>query len=265
MSQSSPDPASSRLRANRLREVSARQGFLLGTFLEIPSPQVVEILGLAGFDFVVIDREHGTIDLETTENLIRAAAGTGICPLVRVAACDPVLIRQPLDMGAAGIHVPQIESVEQARQAVRAAKFFPAGERGLQPYVRAASYRAFSTAEFLRQSNEEGFIVLHIEGARGVAAFEEISQVDGVDVAFLGPYDLSQSLGIPGMVDSPLVRQKMAGIVEAARGRRLAIGTFCDDVDTALEWKALGVTYLAVSLDAGLLLKAARSIVSRLK
>jgi len=131
---------------------------------------------------------------------------------------------------------------------VRAAKFFPAGERGLQPYVRAASYRAFPTADFLRQTNEEVFVVLHIEGRRGVAAFEEISQVEGVDVAFLGPYDLSQSLGIPGMVNSPLVREKMAEIVAAAKGKRLAIGT-----------------YLAVSLDAGLLLKAARSVVSRLK
>lgn len=257
--------SSRRLRTNRLSEVLSRQGFVLGTFLEIPAPQIVEILGLAGFDFVVIDREHGTIDLETTENLIRAAATTGISPLVRVAACDPVLIRQPLDMGASGVHVPQIESAEQARQAVRAAKFFPAGERGLQPYVRAAGYRAFPTAEFLRQSNEEVTIVLHIEGERGVAAFEEIAQVDGVDVAFLGPYDLSQSLGIPGQVDSPLVKEKMAGIVEAARGKRLAIGTYCDDVEKALEWKALGVTYLAVSLDAGLLLRAARAVVSRLK
>jgi 4-hydroxy-2-oxoheptanedioate aldolase len=261
----SPIPVPHRLRANRLSDAYERQGFVVGTFLEIPSPQIVELLGLAGFDFVVIDREHGSVDLETTENLIRAAAATGICPLVRVSHCDPVAIRQPLDMGAAGVHVPQIESAEQARRAVQAAKFHPLGERGLQPYVRAASYRAFPTAEFLEESNENTVIVLHIEGARGVAAFDEIVQVEGVDVAFLGPYDLSQSLGIPGMVESPLVKEKMKTILEKAKGKRLAIGTYCDDVNAALEWRSLGVTYLAVSLDAGILFQAARRMVSRLK
>lgn len=265
MTPPSPILVPNRLRANRLSEAYERQGFVVGTFVEIPSPQIVELLGLAGFDFVVIDREHGSIDLETTENLIRAAAATGICPLVRVSHCDPVAIRQPLDMGAAGVHVPQIESAEQARLAVRSAKFHPLGERGLQPYVRAASYRAFPTAEFLEESNENVVIVLHIEGARGVAAFEEIVAVEGIDVAFLGPYDLSQSLGIPGLVESPLVKEKMKAILEKAKGKRVAIGTYCDDVNSALEWRNLGVTYLAVSLDAGILFQAARRMISRLK
>lgn len=265
MTPPSPIPIPNRLRSNRLSEIHDKQGFVVGTFLEIPAPQIVEVLGLAGFDFVVIDREHGAIGLETTENLIRAAVSTGICPLVRVSHCDPIVIRQPLDMGAAGVHVPQIETAEEARQAVRAAKFFPQGERGLQPYVRAASYRAFPTAEFLQETNENVVMVLHIEGRKGVAAFDEIAQVQGVDVAFLGPYDLSQSLGIPGMVQSPLVREKMVAIVEKAKGRPLAIGTYCDDVNTALEWRNLGVTYLAVSLDAHILLQAARRMISRLK
>ncbi len=242
-----------------------QQGFVLGAFLEIPSPQLVELIGLAGFDFVVIDREHGTIDLETCENLIRAAAAVGLSPMVRVAQCDPVLVRQPLDMGAAGVHVPQIASAEAAALAVRSARFHPYGDRGLQPFVRAASYRAYPTAEFLEETNRETAVVLHIEGAEGVAAFPEIAAVEGVDVAFIGPYDLSHSLGIPGMVQSPLVRQKMMEILETARRRGLAVGTFCDDVRTALEWKKLGVTYLTVSVDAAIFLNAARRIADQVK
>lgn len=253
------------LRQNLLSEKYETQGYVVGTFLEIPSPQLVELLGLAGFDFVVIDREHGSIGLERCEELIRAAASTGITPIVRVARCEEVAIRQPLDMGAAGIHVPQIHSAEMARLAVRSAKFFPKGARGLQPFIRGASYRAYPTAEFLEQSNENTVIVLHIEGKEGVEAFDEIADVEGVDVAFIGPYDLSQSLGIPGMVKSPLVREKMKSVVEAAKSKKIAVGTYCDDPRTALEWKDLGITYLTVSLDASIFLQAARRLVAQLK
>ncbi|MCW5982810.1 MAG: hypothetical protein KIT09_32270 [Bryobacteraceae bacterium] len=254
-----------RLKAHLLAERYAAQGYVIGTFVTIPSPQIVEILGLAGFDFVVIDTEHGAINLETTENLIRAAVAGGVCPLVRVSHCDPIAIRQPLDMGAAGVHVPQIESAEQARLAVESATFHPKGNRGLQPYVRAASYRAFPTPEYLAETNRNVSVVLHIEGARGVAAFDEIAGVDGVNVAFLGPYDLSQSLGIPGQVDSPLVRDKMKEIVGAAKDKPVRIGTYCDDVATAWQWRDLGVTYLAVSLDANVLLRGAREMVGAFK
>ena len=259
-----PDPPKG-LRRNLLSEKYEKQGFVLGTFLEIPAPQLVELLGLAGFDFVVIDREHGAIGLEKTEELIRAAATTDIVPLVRVAACDPALVRQPLDMGAGGIHVPQINSAEAAELAVRSAKFHPRGERGLQPFVRAASFRDYPTAEFLEESNENTVIVLHIEGTEGVAAFDAIAEVEGVDVAFVGPYDLSQSLGIPGMVQSPLVRREMMKIIERTRDRKLAVGTFCDDVRGALEWKKLGVTYLTVSLDAAMFVSTAKRIVGQIK
>lgn len=254
-----------RLRRHPLKERYAQKGYVAGTFVEIPSPQLVELLGLAGFDFVVIDREHGAMDLERCEELIRAASASGISPMVRVAACDPVAIRQPLDMGAAGVHVPQIHSAEMARIAVRSAFFHPRGERGMQPYVRAASYRNYPTAEYLREVNDETLVVLHLEGREGIAAFDEIAAVEGVGVAFLGPYDLSQSLGIPGQVDSPLVKDTMRAAVERARVHGVAVGTFCDEVRTAMEWRKLGVTYLAVSVDAHIFLSSARRLASELK
>jgi 4-hydroxy-2-oxoheptanedioate aldolase len=253
------------LRRNLLSDKYEAQGYVIGTFLEIPSPQLVELLGLAGFDFVVIDREHGAIGLERTEELIRAAASTGICPLVRVAECDPISIRQPLDMGAVGIHVPQINSAEMARLAVRSASFYPRGDRGMQPFVRGASYRSYPTAEYLQEANEDTVMVVHIEGKEGVAAFEEIAAVDGVDVAFVGPYDLSQSLGIPGMVESPLIKEKMDQVLRQAKGKQIAVGTYCDDVRKAMEWRKLGVTYLTVSVDAHIFLSAAKRIASQLK
>jgi 4-hydroxy-2-oxoheptanedioate aldolase len=247
------------LRSNSLKHKLAGQEYVLGTFLEIPSPQLVEILGLAGFDFVIIDREHGSIDLAQTEDLIRASLSTGISPIVRVAACDPILVRQPLDMGAAGIHVPQIGSVESAALAIRSARFHPAGERGLQPFVRAASYRAHPTPEFL--NDRDSALIFHIEGREGVEALDGILSLDGTDVAFIGPYDLSQSLGVPGQVKHPRVREKMLEVVNKSRAAGKCVGTYCDDVETAREWRGLGVRYLAVSIDAAIFLRGAEAIV----
>ena len=243
----------------------AEQECVIGTFLEIPSPQLVELLGLAGFDFVIIDREHGSIDLNQTEELIRASLSTGISPLVRVAQCDPVLIRQPLDMGAVGVHVPQVGSVDSAQVAIRSSRFHPHGDRGLQPYVRAASFRAHPTAEFLRETSRDVAVIVHIEGKEGVEAIDGILALDGLDVAFIGPYDLSQSLGVPGEVKHPRVREKMVEVVAKGQAAGKCVGTYCDDSETACEWRRMGVRYLAVSIDAAIFFKAAERIVQELR
>jgi 4-hydroxy-2-oxoheptanedioate aldolase len=253
-----------RLRTNSLKVKLREREFVLGTFLEIPSPQIVELLGLAGFDFVVIDREHGSIDLSQTEDLIRASLSTGISPMVRVAQCDPVAIRQPLDMGAVGIHVPQIGSAAAAEAAIRSALFYPKGDRGLQPYVRAASYRAVPTSEYLCASNEDVAVVMHLEGKECLGELDRILSLPGLDVPFIGPYDLSQSLGVPGEIKHPKVGSAVEELAQRARAAGKRVGIYCDDAATAAEWKALGVSYLAVGLDAGMLLQAARSIVAAL-
>ncbi|HYW45389.1 MAG TPA: aldolase/citrate lyase family protein [Bryobacteraceae bacterium] len=254
-----------RLRTNSLRAKMSSQEFVIGTFLEIPSPTLVELLGLAGFDFVVIDREHGCIGLRDTEELIRASLSTGISPMVRVPTCEPAAIAAPLDMGAAGVHVPQISSAEMARAAVRSCKYHPLGERGLQPYVRAASYRAYETSEYLAEANKDTCVVAHIEGQAAVADLDAILQVEGLDVAFIGPYDLSQSLGVPGQVRHSRVREAIADCIRMARGVDKRVGTYCDDVETALEYRNWGVSYLTVSIDAHIFLSSARCMVSKLR
>ena len=122
-----------RLQFSPLKRKLLEQKFVVGTFLGIPSPAIVELLGLGGFDFVVIDGEHSAIDLKETEDLIRAGHSTQISVLVRVAKCDSHLITQPLDMGAAGVQVPQIESPEMARMVVNAARYHPLGPVGSNP------------------------------------------------------------------------------------------------------------------------------------
>jgi 4-hydroxy-2-oxoheptanedioate aldolase len=259
---SSPSP---RLRSNSLRNKLQTQDFVLGTFLQIPSPAVVELLGLAGFDFVVVDCEHGPIVVQETENLIRAAHSTGISVMVRPPFCDALAISQPLDRGAAGVQVPQISSAAIAQLMVHAGKYHPAGMRGLQPYVRSASYRAYGTTEYIAQANQETVMVAQVEGTEGIANLESILQVEGLDVAFIGPYDLSQSLGIPAQVTHPRVQEAMASAVRLAAKTGKRIGTYCDDVETAIRYRELGVFYLTVSIDSYMLLSGAGSLIARLR
>lgn len=237
----------------------------MGTFLQIPSAALVELLGLAGFDFVVVDREHGAIDLRDTEDLIRSGHAAGISVMVRTPNCEPTAISLPLDMGASGVQVPQIETVEMAQQAVRASKYHPLGSRGLQPCVRSASYRAYDTSEYLAAANQDTTIAVQIEGKKGVSNLEGILKVGGVDIAFIGPYDLSQSLGIPGQVKDQRVRAAIVEAVRVARSIGKYIGLYCDDVETALEYRALGISYLTVSIDTGIFLSGSRALIARLK
>lgn len=226
--------------------------------METGSPPLVEMLGLAGFEFVVIDCEHAAFSGETAGQLIRAAEAAAIAPLVRVRDNDPGAILEALDLGAVGLHVPQIASPDDARKAVSAAKFPPHGSRGFNPFVRAAHYGATPVEEFRRTSDEDTLLVLHIEARESLDNVAQIVAVPGFDVAFLGPYDLSQALGIPGEVTHPRVREAMRAIVRAAEPHGVAVGCFANTPEQARLWLGEGISYLAYSVDSVIFLDACR-------
>lgn len=238
----------------RLRE----KGFLAGPFVEVGSPPLVEMLGLAGFDFVIIDCEHAAFSGETVGQLIRAAETAAISPLVRIRRNDPGSVLEALDLGAVGLHVPQIAAPDDALKVVRASKFPPHGSRGFNPFVRAARYGAAPVEDFRRTADEDTLLVLHIEARESLENIEQIVAVPGFDVAFLGPYDLSQALGIPGDVTHPRVREAFRAIVRAARPHGVAVGCFANTPEQARLWLGEGVSYLAYSVDSVIFLEAGR-------
>jgi 4-hydroxy-2-oxoheptanedioate aldolase len=238
----------------RLRE----KGFVAGPFVGVGSPALVEMLGLAGFDFVVIDCEHAAFSGEMAGQLIRAAEAAVIAPLVRVRRNDPGDILEALDLGAVGLHVPQIGTPDDARRAVEASKFPPLGCRGFNPFVRAARYGACGVEEFRRTADDDTLLVLHIEARESLEKVEQIVATPGFDVAFLGPYDLSQTLGIPGEVTHPRVREAMRAVVQAARPHGVAVGCFANNAEQARLWLDEGVSYLAYSVDSVMFLEACR-------
>lgn len=253
------------MKKNNLKEVLKEGKNVFGPFMKFTDPATVEIMGFAGFDFVIIDAEHGPISMQSAQNMIRAAETANITPVIRVANNDEALILRALDIGAQGIEIPQINSKSQAIKAVRSVKYAPQGERGVCRYVRAANYSSMDKFDYFKSANNETMIIAHIEGVEGINNLDEILSVPGIDVIFVGPYDLSQSLGIPGEVNNPLVTEKMKEVVLKCRENKVSVGTFADDVETAKFWVSLGVQYMAFSVDVGILYKASKQIVKKFK
>ncbi|MCK4241591.1 MAG: aldolase [Candidatus Atribacteria bacterium] len=233
--------------------------------MKFTDPAAVEIMGFAGFDFIIIDEEHGPISIENSQNLIRAAESVNITPIIRVGNNDEVLILRALDIGAQGIEIPQINNKFDAEKAIKSAKYSAQGERGVCRYVRAANYSSIDKFKYFKYANEETMIVAHIEGVEGINNLNEILSVSGIDVIFIGPYDLSQSLGIPGEVNHSLVVEKMKEVISKCNKKKIAVGTFADDIETARAWVSLGVQYMAFSVDVGILYNISKTIVNKLK
>ncbi|RLC38980.1 MAG: aldolase [Candidatus Nealsonbacteria bacterium] len=250
---------------NHLKRALYTGKAVFGPFLKFTDPAVVEIMGFAGFDFVIIDEEHGPISIENAQNMIRAAESVNIAPVIRVSNNDEALILRALDIGAQGIEIPHINSRYDAERAVKSVKYSPQGERGVCRYVRAANYSSMDKFKYFKCANEETMIIAHIEGVEGINNLNEILSVPGIDVIFIGPYDLSQSLGIPGEVNHPLVTEKMKEVVLKCKENKIAVGTFADDVETAKSWILLGVQYMSFSVDVGILYETSKNILKQLK
>lgn len=244
-----PESGPGRLLFPSLR-AKLRQGRpVCGIFISHYCPEIVEIAGLCGWDFAIIDCEHAPTPSAALFGLVRAGAVAGMPVVVRVASNDPALIQHALDAGAAGVQIPQISSEEGARVAVTAARFQPLGQRGFGPFVRAADYGALETESFFTRARDETALILQVESRQGLEAVDRIIAVDGIDVLFLGPYDMSQSLGVPGQTAHPLVVQAVETLAAKASRKGIDIGIFARTEEDARRWVGLGVRYLSYSSD----------------
>lgn len=224
-------------------------GSAIGPFSKTCDPSMIEVIGLSGFDFVIIDLEHGPNDIVNLAPLIRAAQAAGCLPIVRVN--DDNQIGRALDLGAGGIQVPHVGTAERARHVVQAARFAPAGSRGVCRYVRAASYGTTDKQRYFTDANQ-AVVVVQVEGKQGVENVEQIAVVEGVDIVFVGVYDLSQSLGVVGQADHPSVVEALHGVVERCAKLGVAVGTFVESPQAVQKWRQVGVRYFGYSVDVGL-------------
>lgn len=247
--------------ARSLRDRLAAREQLLGSFvLELPARAVVECYALAGFEFVVLDLEHSAIDVGTLSALIAACHAAGIDALVRVPAGATDLITRVLDMAPAGVMVPGVRSRAEAGAVVQAARYHPHGRRGLAPIVRHALQADPALGIEAREALTT--VVLQLEALDALAEAAPIASTPGVDVVFVGPYDLSQSVGHPGELDHPDV---------VAAGERLAaevtphaaLGVYVERPAQISRWRTLGASFFTLRTDGRIFLDACRETRSR--
>ena len=236
---------------------------VVGPFSKTSDPSMIEAMGYAGFDFIIIDLEHGPYSILNAQNLVTAAQIAGTFPIIRVPENSASAIGKALDIGALGVQVPQISNVEQAKLAVEYAKFGPIGMRGVCRFVRAAEFSNKDRFEYFAGANQN-YLILQLEGEEAINNIEAIIAVAHVNIIFLGPYDLSQALGVPGQINHPTVIEKIEYIVNLCKANSKKTGIFTDNLSDARRWRELGLDYISYSVDVGIIQEASKTIISEI-
>ena len=218
------------MRENTMKQKLEAGKAVFGVMITFPSPPVVEMLGYLGFDWILIDNEHGTITVENSEDLIRAGEISGLAPIVRPVSNKPEIIAPFLDRGAWGVQIPHVNTAEEARAAVDAVKYHPLGHRGMFSGSRPAGYGlSGTTADYVEEANRNTLVCLMLEEVEALDNLPELVQVEGVDVFFIGSGDLSQSMGYPGQQTHPEVQNLMERGVGIIREAGRVAGVSCPD------------------------------------
>jgi 4-hydroxy-2-oxoheptanedioate aldolase len=231
------------------KRVLARE-WLTGTFLNLGSPMTVEIAGLAGFDWVLIDHEHGPGGEDTLLHQLHAASATPTFPVVRIAQNETPRFKRALDMGAMGVMVPYVSTAAEARAAVAAMRYPPHGVRGVAKFNRGAGFGG-DFEEYYLTHHERLVTVIQIETPEAVANIDEIAAVDGADVLFVGPTDLSYNLGIRDQLDSPQFTEVLKKVSDAAQRHGKAAGILVHIPALVPKVRELGYTFTAYGSDGG--------------
>mgnify|MGYP002624476093 CR=1 FL=1 len=245
---------------NPFKQRLAGGDLVVGVFVRMPSLEVVEISGHAGFDCVIIAGEHAPLGWERIAALVAAAENTGITPLIRVSNGTRDLISKGLDTGAHGIMVPQIESPQAAAEAVAAATYGPGGTRGTAGNSRTGYGTVMSYAEYVGPANEAKVVIIQIESVAGVERVEEIAAVQGIDCLFIGLTDLSVNLGVPGEYTHPEVEKCVTRTIAAAADHGIAVGVPAVDPEMAKSYIDKGARFVGTG-DTGLFGSSVRSFV----
>ena len=237
---------------------------LLGCFLNLGSSLTAEIVGQSGFDWVLVDLEHGAGFESNLLHQLQALEHTSAAAIVRIEANERQRFHRVLDLGAHGIMVPRVDNPEQARAAVAALRYPPAGIRGVSKMNRAHGFGK-QPASYNQYANDHVLGVVQIESEESLQHLDAIAAIDGVDVLFVGPGDLSQSLGVPSEFDHPRFQEALCATATAAKIHGKAAGTLLGQPEDAAHFCRLGYRFLACSSDGALIYRGAQSLISSLR
>ncbi len=252
-----------------LKESLKEKENLFGVFCKTNDPLVIGALGKSGADFIILDNEHGPNSVRETYNLVLAAKEAKTHPVVRVGKLEDIEIQRILDLGVGGIQIPQIQNKEDAKKVIEFTKFnskkYPSGKRGVCKYVSAADFSLKEKEKYFLEQNETVANIIHIEGIEGIKNIDSILEIEGIDVVFIGPYDLSASLGMPGDIKNPFVLEKIEEVIKKCQERGKYLGIFVDDVEMGEKYAKMGIKYIAYSTDVGILSQGMKKFINKIK
>ncbi len=235
---------------------------LLGTMLTIPAPETAEMVAKCGFDWLFMDGEHAPLSVLDWQRLMQAVGGR-CANILRVPSASERDIKKALDIGADGIIAPMVNSAEQARQVVSWCKYPPLGERGVG-LARAQGY-GLDFAEYMEKANDTIAVIVQAEHIDAVTQIDEIALVEGIDAVFVGPYDLSASMGRTGEVDHPEVVAAIEKVAATCRRENIALGFFGVSAGSVMPWIDKGYTLICAGVDAGFVTAGATQILDALR
>lgn len=247
-----------------IRERALKGDFLAGAWLNLASPLTAEMAGLVGYDWLLIDQEHAPGDNWTILHQLQAASRYPVAPIVRVPWVDRILFKKILDLGAAGIMTPYVQTAEEAREVVKFGKYTPMGERGIASSPRCADYSSNFTSYF-ENANKNTILVAQIETGKSLDNADAIASVDGIDVLFVGPMDLAISTNLRGMFEDDKYVANLKRVATAAKNNGKACGILLPHAKWIPLLKELGFTFIACGADGGYVLNGMKTTIEALR
>jgi len=251
---------------NTLKKKLKNGEAVLGMWCVLPSAAVTNVIAASGMDFVIIDMEHGSINSETTEEMVRAADSEDCCPIIRLGQKDEGMILKALDVGAHGVLVAHVENRQDARDVIEFSKYHPIGIRGFSPYTRAGGYGTSGIERHAQHENEQTLVGIILEGKAGIENIDTILETEHLDLVYIGAYDLSQSLGVPGQVQHTLVKSHMEKAIRKIRNAGIAAGGYVAKDTQDIRWMVdMGMQFITYLPDATVLFDTCQNVVQNFK
>lgn len=250
------------IQTNSFKRELAEGKQMIGLWVGLGDDNVAELCAHAGFDWLLIDGEHGPNDLRSILSQMRAIQGSPSATVVRLPSDDQAMIKQHLDIGAQSLLIPMIESAEQARDVVRSCRYAPAGVRGIGAALARAS-RYGRVGDYIHRAADEICILLQVETVKGIKALDAILEVEGVDGVFVGPADLAADMGLPGKPGCDEVQKVVVDALTRIGASAKASGILTSDPALCAQYQAMGVSFLAVGSDVGVLVAGLKQLRER--
>lgn len=249
------------LKKNYLKEKLEKNEQTIGTWNIINSTMVVDVIASSGIDFIIIDAEHGSISYETAQTMITICESYNVTPIMRVGEINESLILRALDIGSHGVQLPNITTMDDAKKFVRFAKYPPVGERGFSPYTKAGLYDVSNGQKMPEIANKNTLLIANVEGEEGIKNLQDIVKVDGIDVIFIGLFDMSKSLGIAGDVQNPRVMEKLDEAIEVIHKNGKKVGSIASNLNMLEILKKKDIEYLTYSVDTGIIKESYQNMI----